>query len=140
MKILVINGPNLNRLGERDPQYYGEKGWASIEEKIKFEFPNIEFDFIQSNSEEQIVSALSMVNNRYNGIIINPGAFSHYSVAVRDAIELLSIPIVEVHLSNISSRDSFRKNLVTASKTNGYISGFKENSYLSAVYVLTKIL
>ncbi len=140
MKILVMNGPSLNRLGERDPLFYGRKAWIDIEKKIKFEFPSIDFDFFQSDAEEQIIAKLSLSNEMYNGIVFNPGAYAHYSIAIRDAVELLKIPIIEVHLSNISSRDSFRKNLVTATKASGYIAGFKENSYLAAVYVLTKIL
>ncbi|MCL4546968.1 MAG: 3-dehydroquinate dehydratase [Bacteroidetes bacterium] len=140
MKILVINGPNLNRLGERDPLLYGGKGWTDIEKEIKGEYPTIDFDFFQSGSEEQVIEKLSLANKNYHGIVFNPGAYSHYSVAIRDAVELLKIPIIEVHLSNISNRDSFRKNLITASKASGYIAGFKENSYLAAVYVLRKIL
>lgn len=140
MKILVINGPNLNRLGERDPLLYGGKGWTDIEKEIKAEYPTIDFDFFQSGSEEQVIEKLSSANKNYHGIVFNPGAYSHYSVAIRDAVELLKIPIIEVHLSNISNRDSFRKNLITASKASGYIAGFKENSYLAAVYVLRKIL
>lgn len=139
MKILIINGPNLDRLGERNPQLYGSKNWNSIEEKIKTEFAEIDFSFSQSNSEEQIVTLLASANNEFDGIVINPGAFSHCSIAIRDAMELLKIPIIEVHLSNISERDNFRRSLITASKSNGYISGFKENSYLGAIYLLTKM-
>ena len=140
MKILIINGPNMDRLGEREPDIYGVIDWKSIEERIKLEFPTIDFVFYQSNSEEQIIDSFAFANNNFDGIVLNPGAFSHYSVAIRDAIELLKIPIIEVHLSNISSREDFRKSLITASKTNGYISGFQETSYLGAVYILTKIM
>lgn len=139
MKILIVNGPNLNRLSERDPQFYGGKSWDEIQDLIRKEFPRIDSNFFQTDSEEQIISQFAQANTTYNGIVFNPGAYSHYSIAIRDAIELLKIPIIEVHLSNISDRDTFRKTLITASKSSGYIAGFKQNSYLAAIYILSKM-
>jgi 3-dehydroquinate dehydratase II len=140
MNILVMNGPNLNRLGKRDATQYGSLTLVELESIIISEFPEIAFSFIQSDSEEIICSALHSANEKYNGIILNPAGFTHTSVAIRDAIEVSSIPVIEVHLSNVSARENFRKTQITTSKATGYISGFKENSYLAAVYILKKII
>ncbi len=139
MKILVVNGPNLNLLGIRDKTQYGSTTLSSIESLLVNEFPSISFTFFQSNSEAEITSSLQKYAE-FDGVVLNPGAFTHYSVAIRDAIESINIPIVEVHLSNISSREDFRKRQITTSKVIGYISGFKENSYLASVYLLTKMI
>lgn len=139
MKILVVNGPNLNLLGVRDKTQYGSNTLSSIQNLVVNEFPNISFTFFQSNSEAEITTTLQN-HTEFDGVILNPGAFSHTSVAIRDAVESIKIPIVEVHLSNISSRENFRKRQITTSKVLGYISGFKENSYLAGVYILTKMI
>ncbi|MFA7420343.1 MAG: type II 3-dehydroquinate dehydratase [Melioribacteraceae bacterium] len=139
MKILVVNGPNLNLLGVRDKTQYGSTTLLSIHSLVVNEFPKISFTFFQSNSEAEITTTLQN-HTKFDGIILNPGAFSHTSVAIRDAVESIKIPIVEVHLSNISSRENFRKRQITTSKVVGYISGFKENSYLAGVYILTKMI
>lgn len=138
MKILVINGPNLNLLGIRDKTQYGNYSLQMIESKLISEFNKEEFTFLQSNLESEICTWIQN-SKPYDGILINPGAFTHTSVAIRDAIETIPIPIIEIHLSNISSRENFRKKQLTSSKTSGYISGFKENSYLAGVYLLKKI-
>lgn len=140
MKILIINGVNLNKLGKRDPNQYGTLSLDQIEFIIKNEFPVINFEFIQSNSENEICEQIQNANKIFNGIVINPGAFTHTSIAIRDAIETCPVPVVEVHLSNISARESFRKIQITSAKAAGYISGFKENSYLAAVYILQKVI
>lgn len=140
MKILVINGVNLNKLGKRDINQYGTLSLEQIELIIRKEFPEMIFEFIQSNSEEGICTLIHNPNKDFDGIIINPGAFTHTSVAIRDAIEVCVVPVIEVHLSNISARESFRKVQITSSKAAGYISGFKENSYLAAVYILKKVM
>jgi len=139
IKILVINGTNLNMLGVRDKTNYGTLTLDEINLLIKKEFNEIDFTFFQSNSEEELVNKINEASN-FDGIIINPGGFTHTSVAIRDALENMKIPKIEVHLSNLASREEFRNTLLTTSKCDGYISGFKEISFLSAVYTLTKLI
>jgi 3-dehydroquinate dehydratase II len=135
MKILVINGVNLNQLGLRDASNYGNANLNDITSIMTNEFSEIEFSFFQSNSETEIVHQIHQTSD-YDGLIINPGAFTHTSIAIRDALETFKKPKVEVHLSNLSTRENFRNIQITTSKCDGYISGFKEISYLSAVYVI----
>ncbi len=135
MKILVLNGPNLNLLGKRDKLQYGRLTLAMIENKIKNSFPNYDFHFFQSNLESELCNKIQN-SKEYDGILVNPGGFTHTSVALRDAFEVVKKPIIEIHLSNISSRENFRKTQLTSSKSLGYISGFKENSYLAGVFLL----
>lgn len=140
MRILVLNGPNLNMLNKRDEYQYGEMDLQDIEELIKSEYPSIEFEFHQSNHEGGLVDLIQNAETYFNGILINPAGFSHTSVAIRDALELCKLPKIEVHLSNLSSREDYRQKLVTASAVNGYISGFKEKSYLAGIYLLKKLI
>jgi 3-dehydroquinate dehydratase-2 len=140
MKILVINGPNLNLLSRRDETKYSSLSIEQIIDLLKIEFPEIEFSSFQSNLEGELVSAIQSAEEKYNGIIINPGGYSHTSVAILDALEICKIPKIEVHLSHLANREEFRQNLLTARNTNGYITGFKENSYLAAAYLLTKLI
>ncbi|MCS7053050.1 MAG: 3-dehydroquinate dehydratase [Ignavibacterium sp.] len=138
MKILIINGPNLNLLHLRDENLYGNFTLDELQNIISNEFPTIDFEFFQSNDEGSIINKIQAADN-FDGLIINPGGYAHTSVAIKDALELLKIPKVEVHLSNLSNRDSYRQNLITASSCDGYISGFKHNSYLAAVYLIIKM-
>lgn len=138
MRILVINGPNLNILGKRDKTQYGSLTLETIESKLSSEFSDDIFSFHQSNSESEICSLIQN-SSSFDGVLLNAGGFTHTSVAIRDAIEACSIPIIEIHLSNISSREDFRKKQLTTSKTAGYISGFKENSYLAGAYLIKKL-
>mgnify|MGYP003411326054 FL=1 len=140
MKIIVINGPNLNMLSRRDETKYSSLNLEQIIEFLKQEFPSIEFSSFQSNIEGELVSVIQSADNNYDGIIINPGGYSHTSVAIMDALEICKIPKIEVHLSHLANREEYRQNLLTAKNTNGYISGFKENSYLAAAYLLTKLI
>jgi 3-dehydroquinate dehydratase II len=139
MKILVLNGVNLNQLGLRDHSKYGSLKLHDINNMLITEFPEIEFTFFQSNSESEIVAKIQQIEN-YDGIIINPGAFTHSSVAIRDALETYNNPKIEVHLSNLSTRERFRNVQLTTSICDGYISGFKEFSYSSAVYTIIKLI
>ncbi len=139
MRILILNGPNLNKLGDRDPQKYGSSSLNVIYEKIEKEFPEDTFTFFQTNSEGELIDRISSDSEKYDGVILNPGGYAHSSVALRDAIEIAKLPVIEVHLSNLSAREGFRQNLITASVCEGYISGFKHNSYLAAVYILHKM-
>lgn len=140
MKVCVINGPNLNMLSKRDQTTYSTFNIEQIIELLKIEFQSIEFTSYQSNIEGELVNVIQSASEKYDGIIINPGAYSHTSIAIMDALDLCKIPKVEVHLSHLANREEYRQNLLTAKNTNGYISGFKENSYLAAAYLLTKII
>ena len=140
MKILVINGPNLNMLSRRDETKYSSLNLEQIIELLEQEFPTIEFSSFQSNLEGELVSLIQSADENYDGIIINPGGYSHTSIAIMDALEICKIPKIEVHLSHLANREEYRQNLLTAKNTNGYISGFKENSYLAAAYILTKLI
>ncbi len=139
MKILIINGPNLNKLGERDVLFYGSLTLIRIEEMIKTEFPGDQFDFIQSNHEGEIVDHIQNASQKFDGLVLNPGGYAHTSVAIRDALSECNIPKVEVHLSHLANRENFRQTLITASACDGYVSGFKELSYFAGVYLLKKI-
>lgn len=140
MKILMINGPNLNLLDKRDSDTYSKISIKEIRDLIVTEFPEIELDSFQSNLEGEIVEIIQKADQNYDGIIINPGGYAHTSVSILDALELCKIPKIEVHLSHLANREDYRQTLLTAKNTNGYISGFKENSYLAAVYLLKRIL
>lgn len=140
MKILVINGPNLNMLSRRDETKYSSLNIELIIELLRQEFPAIEFSSFQSNIEGELVSAIQSADENCDGMIINPGGYSHTSIAILDALEICKIPKIEVHLSHLANREEYRQNLLTAKNTNGYISGFKENSYLAAAYLLTKLM
>jgi len=139
MKILVINGPNLNLLGKREPEIYGYETLDDLEKSILKEAENlgVEVCFFQSNHEGEIIDTIqSAQENNVDAIIINPGAFSHYSIAIRDAIKGTGIRAVEVHLSNIHSREEFRSKSVIAPVCMGQISGFGFKGYLAALYIL----
>lgn len=139
MKIIVINGPNLNLLHKRDNQKYGSFSIEQIEKIVKNEFIDIEFTFKQSNVEGEIINLIQNAIDKFDGLIINPGGFAHTSVAIRDALELFIKPKVEVHLSNLASREEFRHTTLTAAVCNGYLSGFKEDGYLAAVFLIKKL-
>lgn len=139
MKVLVLNGPNLNMLGARDESQYGRLTLSDIEKMLKEEFPKHTFEFFQSNLEGELIDRIQTASMEFEGLIINPGGYSHTSVAIRDALEICKILKVEVHLSNLADREDFRRHSITASKTNGYISGFKEFGYMAAVYLLKKL-
>lgn len=139
MKIIVLNGPNLNLLGSRDSNQYGKLSLKKIEKKIQAEFPEVKFEFFQSNHEGELIEKVQNAGKTFNGLIINPGGYAHTSVALRDALAECKLPKVEVHLSHLVNRENFRQNLITASGCNGYISGFKEDGYLAAVYLIKKL-
>jgi len=140
MRILVINGPNLNMISKRDETKYSAFNIEQIITLLEKEFPSIEFASFQSNIEGEIVTKVQETELDYDGLIINPGAYSHTSIAIMDALEICKIPKIEVHLSHLANREDYRQNLLTAKSTNGYISGFKENSYLAAAYLLIKLI
>ena len=132
MKVLVLNGPNLNLLGSREPDIYGAEGLAEIEAAIaaSAEELGVHVSFLQSNHEGALIDALHSAHDAYDAVVFNPGAFTHYSYALRDAVASIDIPVVEVHLSNISSREEFRRESVIAPACAGQIAGFGAESYL----------
>lgn len=136
MRIAVINGPNLNLIGRRDKNLYGELSLEEIQSQLKSVFRDIEFEFFQSNVEGEIIDKLQSLPGNFDGLIINPGGYAHTSVAIKDALAETNIPKIEVHLSNLAAREDYRQNLLTASVCDGYISGFKEKSYYAAVFLL----
>ncbi|AIY83255.1 type II 3-dehydroquinate dehydratase [Clostridium baratii] len=139
MKIMVINGPNLNMLGVREKEVYGTKDFKEVIKYVKEEGEkrNLDITFFQSNIEGEIINAIQRAYfENFDGIIINPGAYTHYSYAIHDAIKGVSIRTVEVHLSNIHSREEFRKTSVTAPACIGQISGFGELGYVLAMEAL----
>ncbi len=140
MKILIINGPNLNLLGKRDSSQYGQLTLDDIEKLVKQNYKNDLIEFFQSNIEGEIVNAIQNSSSYFDGLIINAGGYSHTSIAIRDALDIIKIPKIEVHLSNLAAREEFRHNMITAPVCNGYLSGFKENGYLGAIYLLKLIL
>ncbi len=139
MKLMVINGPNLNFIGVREKQIYGTKSFSDIEEYIKETGEKLghEVELLQSNIEGEIINFIQRAYNEgYDGIIINPGAYTHYSYAIYDAIKSVSIDTVEVHLSHIYGREEFRHKSVTAPACIGQICGFGEYGYIMAINAL----
>ncbi len=138
MKILVINGVNLNMLGVREPDIYGKNTLSDLEEMIKDAASErgVEVSFFQSNIEGEIATEIQKSHGVYDGIIINPGAFTHYSYALADAISSVSTPCVEVHISNIHRREEFRRKSVTAPSCIGQITGFGFYGYIMALDAL----
>jgi len=140
MKILVLNGPNLNMLGKREAVIYGNLSLETIKKLLSEEFTSVSFVFFQSNLDGELITEIQNAASKFDGIIINPGGYAHTSVALHDALEECKLPKIEVHLSHLGKREEFRQKLLTASACDGYISGFKEYSYMAAVYLLLKLI
>ena len=134
MKILIVNGPNLNLLGAREPEIYGTVSMADFLENLKEKFPEDEILFFQSNVEGEIINRLQ--EDDYEALIINPAAYTHYSYAIADCLRNIQKPKIEVHISNIYAREEFRQKSVTAVHCNGVISGFGLDGYRLAVLSL----
>lgn len=133
MKIAIINGPNLNLIGKREIDIYGGQSFDDYFQKLKDIFPAIEFSFFQSNVEGELVNEIQRVGFSFDGIIINPGGYTHTSVAIGDAIAAVSTKVVEVHISNIFGREEFRKISHVSGKAVGIISGLGLKGYELAV-------
>lgn len=133
MKILIINGPNLNLLGKREPEVYGSETFEAYFEKLVTQFPSIELSYYQSNIEGEIISKIQEVGFSYDGIILNAGAYTHTSIGIADAIKAITTPVIEVHISNTFSRESFRHQSYISPNTKGVIIGFGLKSYALAI-------
>lgn len=140
MKILIINGPNLNLLGSREIDVYGNESFESYLVQLQKGFENHEIGYFQSNVEGELINQLQQAAKQYNAVIFNGAGYTHTSVAIADAIAVTPIPVVEVHISNIHARETFRQNSLTAKHTLGVITGFGLSGYQMAVYYLTNIL
>lgn len=133
MKLIIINGPNLNLLGTRETDVYGSQTFEAYFNELKKKFASIELEYYQSNVEGELINKLHEVGFSYDGIIINAGGYTHTSVALRDAIASIKTPTIEVHISNVFAREDFRHTSLIAPKCKGSISGFGLDSYRLAV-------
>ena len=141
MKILILNGPNLSRLDLREQSYYGDLDYAQLKSAIEKRAAElkIEVEIKQSDSESELISWLHEAADKKQPVIINPAAFTHYSYAIRDAVAMLTAPVIEVHLSNPLSREEFRHTSVVSGVVNGTIAGFGAESYLLAILAMQKL-
>lgn len=135
MRILILNGPNLNLLGTREPTTYGTETLSDLEDQLRERFQQVDFRFIQSNHEGDLVDRLHEARG-YDGIVLNAAAYTHTSIALRDAIAAIEVPTIEVHLSNVHARESFRHHSMLAPVCRGVISGLGMKGYLLAVEAL----
>lgn len=133
MKIQIINGPNLNLLGKREPGIYGSEGFETFFETLKSKFPELELSYYQSNVEGEIINKLHEVGFTYDGIVMNAGAYTHTSIAIGDAIAGIKTPVIEVHISNVYAREDYRHHSMMAKNCKGIITGFGLQSYELAV-------
>ena len=142
MHILVLNGPNLNMLSHREASHYGGQSLEAIESAIRKAYPDVSFDFFQSNHEGALIERIHQAVKKQDlhGVMANFGGFTHTSVAIRDALSMLSVPKVEVHLSNIHAREEFRHTTLTGAVCNGIIAGFGAKSYHYGVQALLHLI
>ena len=138
MKIQIINGPNLNLLGKREPETYGSESFESYFEKLKSRFPSVSLQYFQSNVEGEIINQIHKVGFDFDGIVLNAGAYTHTSIAIHDAIGGVKTPVVEVHISNIYAREEFRHKSLITSKCKGLITGFGLEGYAMAIQYFVK--
>jgi 3-dehydroquinate dehydratase-2 len=133
MKVLILNGPNLNKIGIREPEIYGNELIENYINKLIIDFPDFEIVYYQSNHEGDIIDQIQNADLTFEGIVLNAGAYSHTSIAITDSLKLTSIPVVEVHISNIYAREDFRHQSLLSSNCQGVIVGFGLNSYKLAL-------
>jgi 3-dehydroquinate dehydratase-2 len=133
MKISIINGPNLNLLGKREPEKYGKRSFEDYLSSLRGKYPEIDFEYYQSNVEGELINEIQKKGFSSDGIILNAGGYTHTSVAIADAIASIKAPVIEVHITNIAAREEFRHNSLIARNCTGSISGFGLDSYRLAV-------
>lgn len=133
MQIIIINGPNLNLLGTREPDTYGDTSFQIYFEQLKTVFPTLEIHYYQSNVEGEIINKLHEVGFTYDGIVLNAGGYTHTSVAISDAIAAIEVPVVEVHISNVHAREDYRHHSLLAKNCKGIVTGFGLKSYEMAL-------
>jgi 3-dehydroquinate dehydratase II len=133
MKIIIINGPNLNLLGSRETGVYGNQTFEDYFSSLKSKYPNVDLSYYQSNVEGELINKLHEARTGFEGILLNAGGYTHTSVAIRDAIASINVPVIEVHISNIFAREEFRHTSLIAPKCKGSISGFGLDSYRLAI-------
>ena len=139
MKIMVINGPNLNLLGKREPSVYGTRGFEDFFLELQTRFPKHELHYYQSNVEGELVGKIQEVGFSFDGIVLNAGAYTHTSIAIHDAIGAVSTPVVEVHISNVYAREEYRHKSLITSKCAGLLTGFGLEGYAMAINYLTGV-
>jgi len=133
MHLLILNGPNLNLLGQREPEVYGHQSFDSYFDELKLQFSTIQLDYFQSNVEGEIINKLQEVGFSYDGIILNAGAYTHTSIAISDCVKVITSPVIEVHISNTFSRETFRHQSYISPHAKGVIIGFGLKSYSLAI-------
>jgi len=133
MKILILNGPNLNLLGKREPEVYGDQSFEDYFKVLVSKFPSVELEYFQSNIEGEIISKIQEVGFSYNGIVLNAASYTHTSVGIGDAVKAVETPVVEVHISNTHQREDFRHVSYISSGAKGVILGFGLQSYDLAI-------
>ncbi|HUS02370.1 MAG TPA: type II 3-dehydroquinate dehydratase [Chitinophagaceae bacterium] len=138
MKISIINGPNLNLIGTRETDIYGSETFEHYFQKLRRKYENVDFDYFQSNIEGELINEIQRAGMKMDGIILNPGGYSHTSVAIGDAVASIKCPVVEVHISNIDAREEFRKLSHVSAKCKGTISGLGLKGYALAVEYFLK--
>jgi len=139
MKILIINGPNLNLTGQREVKIYGTTSFDDYIQILRKKYSDITIDYFQTNVEGEIINRLHVADENYDGIILNCGGYSHTSVAIADAIAAIKTTVIEVHISNVFGRELYRQNMITASKATGIISGLGLGSYETALLYLKDV-
>ena len=139
-KIIIINGPNLNLLGKREPEIYGNKTYESYMKELVLAFPDLELTSFQSNVEGEIINKIQEVGFSFDGIVLNAGGYTHTSVAIHDALKILKLPIIELHISNIYNREEFRHKSLISNVANGVICGFGTDGYIIALNAMIKYL
>jgi 3-dehydroquinate dehydratase-2 len=137
MKIQIINGPNLNLSGKREPDIYGHSSFESCLETLKAKYPSVELSYYQSNKEGELIDRIQETGFEAAGIILNAGAYTHTSIALHDAIKAVPAPVIEVHMSNVHAREAFRRQSMIAPACRGVIAGFGMDSYRLAIEALT---
>ena len=138
MKLLILNGPNLNLQGRRDKSVYGAESFEKFIPRLRTLYPAVEIDYTQSNIEGELIDTLHKAEGEYDGILFNAGGYTHTSVALRDAIDAVSVPVIEIHISNVAAREEFRHTSLIGATCIGTIAGFGLDSYRLGIEAMLK--